>query len=591
MKKNTALAIILSMIVIFAYMYIQQRFFPAQELPAPQNIPDKVLTDSSIPLESAIQNNQTFAISNDVEEDNLLTKQQYEIETKLVKVIFSNKGGDIISYKLKEYSSAGGKGFIEMIKNVKEENRAFSLSLGAAFEKPLDILFDVKQKTSEDGSQSIVFFRNIKITDSDGKAYFFKLAKEYVFLNNDYMFTLNILLENGENTDKFDFNGAAYTIRTAPQIGPEWIQDNDRYEYRKFAEFSNGKMREIKKIKSGQTKASDEISQWTSVYGKYFALVVLPAEPIQKALYSMEKLSSNSIPNSQIFITKPPINANKYTDSYKIYIGPNSDKFLSRYNLPINNPHEINNAQINMIAASGGLLRPLEWILKFFLENIYKLIPNWGVSILVLTLLMRIIFFPLTKKSSRATRKMQAMQPEIKSIQEKYKGNPQKLNAEMAKFYKETGHNPLSGCLPMLIQLPFLFAMYRLFNNYFEFRGASFIPGWIPDLSVGDSIWQFGTKIPILGWTDLRLLPLIYLVSQIVYGKITQMPNQENTSQSMNMNMMIYFMPIFFCFMFYNAPSGLFLFWTATNFLMLVQQIIINKALDKEENMKSAKRK
>jgi inner membrane protein oxaA len=176
---------------------------------------------------------------------------------------------------------------------------------------------------------------------------------------------------------------------------------------------------------------------------------------------------------------------------------------------------------------------------------------------------------------------MQEMQPKIKELQEKYKSNPQRMNTEMARLYQEAGYSPLSGCLPMLIQIPFLFAMFALFNNYFEFRGASFIPGWIGDLSSGDSVWRFGFTIPFLGWTDLRILPIIYVASQLVFGKVTQAGPQDNSNPSMQI--MVYFMPLFFFFIFYNAPSGLLLFWTASNILMLIQQIIINKALDKEE--------
>ena len=188
----------------------------------------------------------------------------------------------------------------------------------------------------------------------------------------------------------------------------------------------------------------------------------------------------------------------------------------------------------------------------------------------------------MTKKSSEATQQMQKMQPKIQELQAKYKGKPQKLNEEMAKLYKTAGYNPLSGCLPLLIQFPILFAMYRLFNNYFEFRGAMFIPHWIPDLSVGDSIWHFSTSLPVLGWTDLRILPIVYVISQLIFGKITQTPTSDQ-QQNNTMKIMLYGMPIFFFFMFYDAPSGLLLYWTFTNFLMLVQQLIIKHTMNKKE--------
>ena len=128
----------------------------------------------------------------------------------------------------------------------------------------------------------------------------------------------------------------------------------------------------------------------------------------------------------------------------------------------------------------------------------------------------------------------------------------------------------------MLLQFPIFIAMYQLFSNHFDMRGAGFIPGWIPDLSLPEYIVKFpdGFKLPILGWTALRALPFIYVGSQLIYGKVTQMPGQQSNNQ---MKMMLYVMPIVFFFVLYNVPSGLLIYWIFSNLLTLVQQIIINK--------------
>jgi YidC/Oxa1 family membrane protein insertase len=176
---------------------------------------------------------------------------------------------------------------------------------------------------------------------------------------------------------------------------------------------------------------------------------------------------------------------------------------------------------------------------------------------------------------------MQALSPKIKEIQDKFKDNPNKMNVEMAELYKKEGYNPLSGCLPMLLQIPIFFAMYNLFNNHLDLRGALFIPGWIPDLSVPESIWNFSPfQIPFLGWSNLRLLPFLYLGSQLMYGKVTQTPDQQNNSQ---MKMMLYMMPIVFFFVLYDVPAGLLLYWIMSNLLTMVQQLTINKYLAKKK--------
>ena len=213
------------------------------------------------------------------------------------------------------------------------------------------------------------------------------------------------------------------------------------------------------------------------------------------------------------------------------------------------------------------------------MEMIHFIIPNWGVSIILLTILLKLCLFPISKNQMMASLKMQEIQPKMQEIQQKYQNNPQKQQEMLAKLYKENGYNPMSGCLPMIFQFLILFAMYNLFNNYFEFRGAEFIPGWIDDLSVGDSILSFGFKIPFIG-SDLRILPIIYLVSQLFYGKITNNGGVAGNSNT-QMKIMMYGMPIIFFFLFYNAPSGLLLYWTVSNIFQMGQQIIINNMKQK----------
>jgi len=200
--------------------------------------------------------------------------------------------------------------------------------------------------------------------------------------------------------------------------------------------------------------------------------------------------------------------------------------------------------------------------------------------------LIKLLFYPLTKKGSLATARMSELQPKMQELQTKYKNNPQKLNQEMAELYKREHYNPMSGCLPMLIQFPLFIAMYNLFNNHFELRGAMFIPGWINDLSLPESLVNFGNfKIPLLGWNDLRALPIIYLFSQLLYGKFTQAPQstQSNNPQANQMKFMMYGMPIMFFFILYDVPAGLLIYWITNNILTIAQQVLINNLMKKRK--------
>ena len=573
MNKNTVIAMVLSGLVIAAAMFVQYKFFP----PAP--IQQQSASASTTEQQAEVPQN-TFVAETapadfgvlETPDETVIGEQIVTVKTNVAEITFTNRGGDIISYKLLEHNNSKGDSFVEMVKNLTDRNRAFSIALGGDQAPALNQFFNVKEETVN-GKRVVGFFKTISIKNQDGSVSSFTLAKRYTFLPNDYMFELAVTISGGTDMKGLNFDNVGYTLRTMPQIGPDWDAKADRYEYRHFFSYINGKKKDTA-LKSNQTKLITDSVPWAGISGKYFTLIVIPSVPAQQILYSAAQPNADTVQNGQLFFSRPVITGNTVTDVYRVYLGPCSENILSAYNVASKNNYNYDNLRIDTVAVSSGIWRPLEVLLKWLLQFFYKLIPNWGVSIILVTILIKLIFFPLTKKSSESTQQMQKMQPKIQELQAKYKGKPQKLNEEMAKLYKEAGYNPLSGCLPILIQLPILFAMYRLFNNYFEFRGAMFIPHWIPDLSVGDSVLQFPNPLPFLGWTDLRILPIVYVISQMVFGKITQTPTSDQ-QQNSTMKIMMYGMPVFFFFMFYNAPSGLLLYWTCANFLMLVQQMII----------------
>lgn len=296
-------------------------------------------------------------------------------------------------------------------------------------------------------------------------------------------------------------------------------------------------------------------------------------------VFYSSKIETNNYANAQALLERKSFTDSDMNDTYYVYFGPRSEKDLKIYNTAATNTFGIDNSKLDNSLPSDWL-GWLETILKWIMEIVYKLIPNWGVSIIIMTILLKAATFPLIKKQSITTAKMQDLQPQIQAVQAKYKENPQKLQEQMSKIYKESGYNPASGCLPMLLQFLVLFAMYNLFNNYFEFRGASFIPGWIPDLSAGDSVYTLKFMIPLFG-NHIRILPIIYLASQLFYGKITQNGGTASAAgtSAAQMKFLMYGMPVIFFFMFYNAPSGLLLYWTVSNILQMVSQIVINNIM------------
>ena len=182
--------------------------------------------------------------------------------------------------------------------------------------------------------------------------------------------------------------------------------------------------------------------------------------------------------------------------------------------------------------------------MQYGLDFFYLLIPNYGVAIILLTLLTKVVFLPLTFRSSESMAKMAELNPKMTEIRTRLKDKPEKMNQEIAELYKKEKINPLSGCLPLLLQIPVFFALYNLLNSQFELRGASFIAGWVVDLSAPDTVLNFPFTVPLLGWTALRALPILMVVSQLFSSKITRPASAQQQQGGAQAKLMMYALPI-----------------------------------------------
>jgi YidC/Oxa1 family membrane protein insertase len=571
MEKNTAWAIGLSTIVLVGFMVTQTILFPAPKKETAEAAVQKTAAEQ---LPQSVTTDKNHSIIADTSEP-VEQEQVYVIKTNKAKITFSNRGGDIIGYELLDHRDRDtGKG-IEMADNVSDSNRAFSISLGRSNSKIINDIFTVHQIDQ----YTIGFYKKFETKNEDGTPGYFTLVKEYSFKPDDYVFKYDILIDGDSSFHGLNSSNVAYTIRTSPQIGPHFDPKVDRYETRMFMSY-NGEKKKNTTVGDNQTKSFDKPWKWTGIGGKYFCILVYPSD--SATMGHIEYSSAREVKNyanSQIKVERNSIGNGQTHDTYYMYVGPRSEKELVKYNVAEKNPWNLGGTHFNESLPTTGILSWLETCLKFLLEIVYKLIPNWGVAIIIVTVILKMAMFPLTKKSSLGTLKMQQLQPKMTEIQTKFKDNPQKLQEATAKLYKESGYNPMTGCLPMLFQFIILWAMYNLFNNYFEFRGALFIPGWIPDLSTGDHVYTLGFFLPFLG-NQIRVLPVIYVISQLLFGKITQNGGTTMAGQSqMQMKMLMYGMPLIFFFIFYNAPSGLLLYWTVSNIIQLGQQLVINKMM------------
>ena len=568
MNKNTIMAIVLSTIVVVASIILQSRFMPKTPAKPENQVTENSVSDSEKNTEKVSEEINNFGVKsvNEVTEE-----KQIVVKTAKTEVVLTNKGGDIVSYKLSDHIDVDTKDGVQMVDNVSDFNRACAVAFSSKYNaKIINDLFSFSQPDEK----TYLFTKNFIVTDEDGKSHKVTFGKRYTF-EDDYMFRLEILFHSDDETE------FVYTLRTSPQIGPYFNPKLNRYENRQFISYNGNKAKKQIIGSKPEFKLYNKDYIWNGIGGKYFEEILIPenSSAMDYSYYS-NIVEVNNYANAQAIAVRKPVKSTDVKDTYYLYFGPRNEKDLKIYNSAEKNVWKLSGLRLTESLNSNGWLGWLETILKWIMEVINKVVHNWGVSIIIMTILIKLAMFPVTKNQSMSTLKMQKIQPKVQAVQNKYKDNPQRMQQEMAKVYKEVGYNPMSGCLPMLVQFLILWSMYNLFNNYFEFRGSSFIPHWIEDLSSGDSIYVFKFNIPFFG-NHLRILPFIYLASQLFFGKITNMGGTAGAtgSSQAQMKMMMYGMPILFFVLFYNAPSGLLLYWTVSNIFQMVQQIIINKAM------------
>lgn len=498
-----------------------------------------------------------------------LKKEDVLISTDLVKARISTRGASLTSLILNPYKDKDRP--LEMINREESPYGAFNIFFSRTAQKnnTRDVLFRVSQK----GSYAYDFSRDFDVRLPDGKTQTVTLTKSYRFKPGEYLFELDISLKNKINDYlPLNDNGTSYTLEFAPQIGPRFKKLDGRTEFRQYLSFSGNKLKKYK-LKKNELMIQKLVS-WVAVNGKYFSFIGVPDASPYQILFSDRPIPGVPTP-SRILFRRGPIKSSVNKDTFRFYLGPNNLKSLSRYRDASDNAFGISGLQLDKII-SQGFLTWLENILLWLLRAIYGLIPNYGVAIILLTVLIKILLFPLTHKSYESTSRMQKIQPQIQELQKRLKGEPQKLNAALAALYKKEKVNPMGGCLPMLLQLPIFLTLFRIFNKYFDFRGAPFIHGWIDDLSRPESVFHFQNSfLSGLGITDIRILPFLFVGTQLLTSFM--MSGRGGGAQNNQMKTFGYIFTFMFFFLFYNSPSGLLLYWIVSNSLTVVQQYWINR--------------
>ena len=320
--------------------------------------------------------------------------------------------------------------------------------------------------------------------------------------------------------------------------------------------------------------------RWVAFKNQFFSSVLIAREPFTSAeLASVNIKTADYLKDMDMKATVPYSSADGNAASFDFYFGPNDYNILSDLDDTLGHDEDLSLTRI--IPMGWGIFRWINtWIVVPVFDFLSKFISNYGIIILLLTIFIKIIIFPFTFKSFKSQARMRVLAPEIKEINDKYPGNENamKRQQETMALYSRAGASPFSGCLPMLLQMPVLIAMFSFFPSAIELRGQSFL--WAHDLSAPDSILTLPFTIPFYG-NQVSLFCLLMTIVNIVYMRVT-MQNQPNSGMP-GMKGMLYVMPVMFLFFFNDYASGLSYYYLLSLLITIIQTWIFRKVVNEKK--------
>ncbi|HEY5191342.1 MAG TPA: membrane protein insertase YidC, partial [Candidatus Deferrimicrobium sp.] len=376
-----------------------------------------------------------------------------------------------------------------------------------------------------------------------------RVTREYVFRGDKYEFEARVQATNGSREP----------IAVRPGLELEQVYEGelagDSYSFHGIVVGSGKsglKRYDLKDISKGKVEKGP--ARWLAADAKYFTWILLPEREWTVTRASLAGETGVRVAAADTAATLQP--GDTVRAGARVFAGPKRSALLEATGKDL--PDLIDFGWFAVVA------KPLVFLMKA--SN--RVTGNYGIDIILLTILIKILFYPLTQKSIVSMRKMQELGPILKTLKEKYKGDSQRLNQETMNLYKTYKINPLSGCLPMVAQIPVFIALYKGLLVTIELRHAPFFL-WVNDLSAPEHLWD----IAVAGYTvPIRLLPLLMGISMFVQQKMTPSAGMEPAQQKMML-----FMPIIFTFMFWSFPTGLVIYWLVNNVLAIGQQVLYNR--------------
>jgi len=549
MDRNALTALLLITLVLVLTPYYMELVSPNKK--TPNNFEEELVKDSepeNILSETITENNQR--VNETIKNANYAEEKTITIETDLyIAKISSAFGGSINSFKIKKHLSPDST-LVNLINSQNKNNLALSFDdyngekiiLGGAWNslQNYDSLYI-------DDELSLTY--NLTINGKTAK-------KTITFFPESYLFDISLDLVDFSNNVLGNKVSLSW-VGGLPTTEKDTITDKTYFG----AYLHQGG--ELLDIKAGESESFvNEYkgkTAWVATRTKYF--VASFVEGFNSEISSvLVKADNNSVEKYDLVVGLDALKNN----TISLYLGP------LEYN-------KIKNlgVQLEEIMNFGWfIVRPISKFVLWALKSMHLYIPNYGIILIIFSVLVKLAVYPLTKKSYESTRAMQAIQPEITNLKEKYKNNQTKLSQKTMELYKKKGVNPIGGCFPMLLQMPLLFALFTVFRSTIELRGEPFV-WWIKDLSAPDVLFYLPFKIPVYG-DFVCALPIFMALSMFVQQRM-MMTTTTGGPQEQQQKLMQYFMMVFFFLLFNSFPSGLNLYYTLFNILTIAQQKLIKQ--------------
>ncbi len=570
MDRNTVIGFVLLAVLFFGYFYYtrQGQLAVEKERQHQQDSLDKLKPkiDTSIKVAAKPDSIRTNALASGVIQDSSGKEELMTVENKVLKITFSNKGGQPQKIELKDFQTFDKRPLI--LEDGHFNNISYAVNIGEnQTAQTSELLFTPSQpQTTQDGKTIVSYLLQTK----NGE----KIEHQYILSPDNYMIDFNVKLQGSNKLltqNKLNLNWQAKANKQEKDI--EWETQQSHIDYVENGDY------DFEHLAAGKSddKKFEKPVDWVALKQQFFATAIVAKNKFENAEIKWEtpadtslKIIAKATANLRINITE----GSSAEVPLQLFYGPSDYEILKSYN----------NQMYNMVPLGSGIFAFVKYINRGFVMPVFNFltskIASFGLVIALLTIIIRLLISPLTYQSYLSGAKMKLLKPEIDALKVKFGDDKQSFGMEQMKLFRSAGVNPLGGCIPALLQIPIFFALYNFFNSNITLRGKSFL--WATDLSSYDSIYNLPFSIPFYG-NHISLFTILAVITSLLIS-LYGMSNMQDNSNPV-MKYMPFIFPIILLGVFNRLPSSLTWYYTVSNAITLLIQFVIQKYIIDHEKI------